>query len=113
MARALLNSLSRALRSPPDSDVGWCFGAVRRQSVVSDARQIALNVALGIEANRFALRVWITIAICDSPGPTTSPPVMAVSIGLPAADIRNAIRRCAVGTISIRAGGYENYPDKT
>jgi hypothetical protein len=28
MARALLNSLSRALRSPPDSDVGWCFGAV-------------------------------------------------------------------------------------
>jgi hypothetical protein len=28
MARALPNSLSRALRFPPDNDVGWCFGAI-------------------------------------------------------------------------------------
>ena len=29
IARALPSSFSRALRSPPDRGVGWCFGAIR------------------------------------------------------------------------------------
>ena len=53
MARALLNSLPRVLRSPPDNGVGWCFGAITpSKRAVGAPRQIkiVLDVGSGIDA---------------------------------------------------------------
>jgi len=65
------------------------------QGGVGPPRQITQYVGPGIDGDRSALRVWITLATSRSPRRTTSTPVMAVAIGLPTADIPNALRKCA------------------
>ena len=39
IARALPSSFWRALRSPPDTGVGWCFGAIRTSNQTTRSRR--------------------------------------------------------------------------
>ena len=47
IARDFESSFLRALRSPPDSGMGWCFGAIHASERAAPLRAIALYVGGG------------------------------------------------------------------